>query len=654
VEVKIMSVQCGRWNFDGKPADRAYLVKVRSAIAPCGPDGGDDYSGSDVSILYRALHTTKESRREIQPRVLPGGSVLTFDGRLDNREDLARKFAHTLEHDPTDLGIVAAAYEARGTESFSMLVGDWALAIWDPSDHSLVLAKDPIGVRPLYYSLAKNDVTWGSLLEPLVELAETKFSLDEEYLAGWLSFFPATHLTPYAGIFSVPPSSFVRIRPDTKTTTQYWDFEPHKIHCASDKDYEEQFRAVFRESVRRRLRSDSPVLAELSGGVDSSSIVCMADTILASGPTGAPALETVSYYDDSEPAWDERPYFTLVEQQRGQVGCHIDLASLETCEFATRSSHFQAAPGSGGRMAQIAKKLRAWMSSHGNRIILSGIGGDEFTGGVPTPVPEVADLLRRAQFGRLAHQLKAWALVKRSPWFHLLWEALSTFVPPALAGVPESRKPAAWLEQRFTRRHAAALSGYQQRSKFFGPLPSFQENLSTLDAMRRQISCAASSTELFCERRYPYLDRDFLEFIFATPRDQLVRPGERRSLMRRALKRIVPDALLDRKRKAFVARSPRVTITTQWQSLAAMNRDMISASLGTIDAHAFSEALEKARCGKHVAIVPLLRTLEVESWLRHVQGLGIVAERAQASPKRSIVNRAKHARQTSPEPFDLS
>jgi asparagine synthase (glutamine-hydrolysing) len=652
--VKIMSVQFGRWNFDGKPVEHGYLDKVRSAIAPCGPDGGDEYSGSGFRILYRAFHTMKESRREIQPQVLPRGSVLTFDGRLDNREDLARKFAHTLEHGLTDLGIVAAAYEMRGTESFSMLVGDWALAIWEPSDHSLILAKDPIGVRSLYYSVTEDHVTWSTLLEPLVELAETKLSLEEEYLAGWLSFFPATLLTPYAGIFSVPPSSFVRIRPGTKTIAKYWEFEPQKIRCASDKEYEEQFRAVFRESVRRRLRSDSPVLAELSGGVDSSSIVCMADTIFASGPTGAPGLETVSYYDDSEPAWDERRYFTLVEQQRGRIGCHIDLASLDACEFGTRSSQFQAAPGSGGRMAQITQKLRAWMNSHGNRIILSGIGGDEFTGGVPTPVPELADLLTRAQFGRLAHQLKAWALVKRSPWFHLLWEALSTFAPPGLASVPESRKPAAWLKQRFTRRHAAALSGYQQRSRFFGPRPSFQENLTTLDAMRRQISCAASSTELFCERRYPYLDRDFLEFIFATPRDQLARPGERRSLMRRALRGIVPDGLLDRKRKAFVARSPRVTISTQWQSLVAMNREMVSASLGMIDAHAFSEDLEKARCGRQVAIVPLLRTLEVESWLRHVQDLGILAERAQASPRRSIVNRAKHARQISSQPFDLS
>ena len=643
-----MSVQFGQWSFDGRPVDNRYLAKVKSALAPYGPDGGEEYSGSGVCALYRAFHTTKESRREIQPYILPDSSALTFDGRLDNREELVRRFAQTGEDNVTDLGLIAAAYLSRGIDSFSMLVGDWALALWEPSDRSLVLAKDPIGVRPLYYSLAHDRVTWCTLLEPLVELAETKFPLEQEYVAGWLSFFPAAHLTPYAGIFSVPPSSFVRIRGRRVTTTRYWEFQPEKIRHASDKEYEEQFRVVFRESVRRRLRSDSVVLAELSGGMDSSSIVCMADTILASGSPGTPLLETVSYYDDSEPAWDERPYFTLVERQRGRVGCHIDARSLGAYEFGAECNHFQALPGSERRMAPIIKQLQAHMRSHGNRIILSGIGGDEFTGGVPTPLPELADLLVGAEFRKLAHQLKVWAIAKRSPWFHLLWETLGQFAPAALAGIPEHTRPAPWIEPRFIRRHEEALRGYPRRWRFLGPLPSFQENLLTLSGMRRQMSSAASTSELLCERRYPYLDRDFLEFIFAIPREQLTRPGERRSLMRRALGGIVPDALLHRRRKAFVARGPRVTIANQWASLVAMSREMVSASLGLVDSRAFSQALEEARCGKHVAIMPLLRTLELELWLRNLRARGVLGnEPRHVSRGPSIITAATHTRQVS-------
>jgi len=638
-----MGVQFGHWNFNQGPIDPGYWDKVQSAIAPHGPDGRGDYSERGLFIHYRAMHSTKESRRETQPHVFSSGSVLLWDGRLDNRDELVRDLGYAAGDQPTDLELIAAAYQQQDTNSFARLVGDWALAVWNPNDRCLILTKDPIGTRPLYYSLANNQVRWSTLLEPLVELAESRFRLEPDYLAGWLSLFPATHLTPYVGISSVPACTFVRIQYGRLTTTKYWDFDTaKKIRYDSDQDYEEHFRAVFREAIRRRLRSDACVLAELSGGMDSSSIVCVADRILESRGSDAYGLVTVSYYDDSEPAWDERPYFTMVEQQRGRVGCHIDLGRMTAFEFRTASDHYWATPGSDARMAQITEELRTYMRSHGSRVILSGIGGDEFTGGVPTPAPELADLLARAKFGKLAHRLKVWALLKRTPWLHLLGETIRPFSPPAFVPAAKQREPAPWLLSGFISRHAKTLRGYQHRLKFSGPLPSFQENLATLEAMRRQISCTPPET--FCERRYPYLDRDFLEFLFAIPREQLVRPGQRRSLMRRALAGIVPDPLLNRKRKAFVARSPRMAIANHRQQLVEMSREMICDLLGIVDPRAFRQALEAAGSGQHVAIVPLLRTLELESWLRNLRERGILDEAfAPMSLGRRAVTGANHA-----------
>ena len=97
-----------------------------------------------------------------------------------------------------------------------------------------------------------------------------------------------------------------------------------------------------------------------------------------------------------------------------------------------------------------------------------------------------------------------------------------------------------WLQSSFVKRHRAALTGYPSRTKLFGPLPSFQDNLGTLDALRRQLARTALPFEPPFEKRYPYLDRGLLEFMFAIPREQLVRPTQRRSLMRRALVGIVP------------------------------------------------------------------------------------------------------------------
>jgi asparagine synthase (glutamine-hydrolysing) len=615
-----MSVQFGRWNTDGKPVDPDYLEKVKPIIARYGPDDGSSYTKDGVGILYRAFHTTKESHSESQPHVTDSGAVIVWDGRLDNRTELIRQLRDRLTTSPTDVSIVAAAYQVWGTDSFAKLIGDWALSLWDAKSRSLILAKDPIGTRHLYYSIEKEQITWSTILDPLVLFADRCFTLNEEYIAGWFSFFPAAHLTPYMGIHSVPPSSSVVIRNGKQTVTEYWDFDPGKrIRYNTDAEYEEHFRAVFGEAVSRRLRSDSPVLAELSGGMDSSSIVCMADTIIAGGSTETPRLDTISYYNDSEPNWNERPYFSKVEEKRGRTGAHIDVSSQGTFRFPFDADHFAAAPGSGGGGAsEFGRRFAACLTSQGNRVVLSGAGGDEVAGGVPTPAPELEDLLAQGKFRTLAHQLKVWALNKRKPWFHLFFEALRSFLPPALVGVPTLLRPAPWLCSDFVRRNRPALEGYQSRVKLFGPLPSFQENLSALDALQRQLMCSALSSDPPCEKRYPYLDRGLLEFLYAVPREQLVRPGQRRSLMRRALVGIVPDDLLSRKRKAFVVRAPMAAISREWPRLMETTTAMVSASIGIVDPQRLVDALEKVRHGKDASTISLIRAFGIESWLQHL------------------------------------
>jgi asparagine synthase (glutamine-hydrolysing) len=623
-----VSVQFGRWNIDGQPADRDYLAKAGEMLAPYGPDGGGVYIKDNVGILFRAFHTTKESRKEIQPFVTPSGAVVCWDGRLDNREEFIRELREVVTADSTDLAIVAAAYEAWGTKCFAKLIGDWALSVWDPISRSVILAKDLIGTRHVFYSFDKERVTWSTILDPLVLLAGKTFGLEEEYIAGWLSFFPATHLTPYVGIHSVPPSCFVRIEPGRQTGGKYWDFDPSKrIRYRTDGEYEEHFRQVFGESVRRRLRSDSPVLAELSGGMDSSSIVCMADAVMDRGAAETPGLDTISYYDDSDPNWNERPYFTKVEEKRGRMGCHIEVGSAGFSLFKFDSNGFAATPAASCRPDHASKQFAASMASQGNRVLLSGIGGDEVTGGVPTPTPELEDLLAKARFGALAHQLKAWALNKRKPWFHLCIEAARAFFPPAIVGVPRHLRPATWMNPDFVKRNSRALRGYHGRLRLIGCLPSFQDSIYTLDLLRRQLGCDTLSAEPPYEKRYPYLDRGLLEFGYAIPREQLVRPSQRRSLMRRALVGIVPDELLTRKRKAYATRAPVTKISAEWTNLIETCPQMVSASVGMVDDQAISEALKKVGQGAEIPIVPLMRALRVELWLRYIKNESILIER---------------------------
>lgn len=628
-----MSVQFGKCNFDSKPVSPADLHDACPVLEPYGPDGEGYLYKDNFAVLYRSFHTTKESRREVQPHITMSGAVLTWDGRLDNREELTGLLANDVSARSTDLEIVAAAYDRWRTDSFAKLVGDWALSVWDSSSQNLILAKDFIGTRHLFYLLQKDQVTWCTILDPLVLFAKDSFSFEEEYFAGWLSFFPAPHLTPYAGIRSVPPSHFVRLGIGTHAICRYWDFDSAKsIVYRDDSEYEEHFRTLFANSVRHRVRSDSPILAELSGGMDSSSIVCMADHIARRGLAETPRIDTVSYYDDLEPNWNERPYFSKVEELRGRAGCHIDTSATNRSAFCFDDEHFAVTPSS-RRPSSVADKRFAYcMRSQGNRVLISGIGGDEVLGGIPSPIPELADLLTGAHITQLVRQLTAWALAKRKPLIYLFFETAGRFLRPSSPSTV--KQSLAWLNHDFVSRQRKALTGYPRRFKFFGPMPTFQENQTTLDALRRQMGCTALPLEPTFERRYPYLDRTLLEFVYSIPRDQLLRPGHRRSLMRRALRAVVPDETLNRRRKAYVSRAPLKALTSQWSTVFPSPQQSLAGTLLIIDNEGLSDTVKRIACGEDAPTALLIRAFQLETWLshivRHVSVEGILSEENQA------------------------
>ncbi len=638
-----MSVQFGRWNFEGQTPAPDYVEKVSATLAPYGPDSDESYSKDGIRILYRAFHTTKESRRETQPHISLSGAVITWDGRLDNHADLISELRDSLTIASTDVAIVAAAYDKWGTHCFAKLIGDWALSIWNPVNRSLILAKDPIGLHHLFYSFDSNHVTWSTILDPLVLFAGKTFLICEEYIAGWFSHFPAPHLTPYLGLHSVPPSSWVLLRPRKHTVDKYWDFDPSKkIRYRTDAEYEEHFRAVFAKAVQRRLRSDSPILAELSGGMDSSSIVCMADTIIARGAAETPRLDTISWYDDSydhiEPDTNELHWINKVEEKRGRTGYHMNLRELKAKEVVSQKSlnsdfasdRFAAVPIPGSRRSEIFHRYGAYMKSVGHRVVFSGLAGESATGGgVPSPTPELQNLIARARFGALAHQLKAWAAKMRKRRLPLLWEAARGFFSATSIIMPKYITPATWFHPGFVHRNHMAICGYPSRVKLFGPLPSFQENVRTLDAERSLLAFYALPSELLREVRYPYVDRSLLEFMYAIPREQIVRVGQRRALMKRALAGIVPDELLNRRRKPFVPpeskeQAGKKGTSTEWPRLVEIGRSMISSSIGIVNPDRFFEALQKVQPNEEVLIDSFTRALILESWLRHLTSQGVL------------------------------
>ncbi len=612
-----MSIQFGIWNFDGETTDTASLRRVETLLEPFAPDGIFTVQLGNLALMFASLKTNSEAGG-LHPVPFARHKWLLWDGRIDNRGDLVKAASHR-EGTGQDSELIARLYERFGVKAFAGIVGDWAASICCQSEKRLILAKDYLGTRPLFYRIDGNQVAWCTVLEPLIFLSPSTPRLCEAYLAGWMTFFPEDHLTPYQGIHSVPPSSFVQIQPGKTATRRYWNFEDSKpVRYSTDRQYEEHFLTAFREAVRRRISSTEPVLAELSGGMDSSSIVCMADSLLAEGHPQNGQIDTVTYCDTAEVTWNEMPLVSMIESKRGRTGHHIEIGGANDAPQELKPPRFHAIPTSPGVTAVAARAFASVVSRGRHRIVLSGLGGDEILGGVPTPIPELADLLAQRRGYEFVRQSTRWAIAKKKPVVAFWRTTLSQFLPPSMSAVSNSSRRITWFTKKFSERNESFIGFSRPRLKLMGPLPSMQVNLWSLDVLRRQFACTPLASEPAYEWRYPLMDRDLVSFCFSVPREQLVRPHQRRSLMRRALAGLVPTEILERRRKAYVSRGLVHALTAEWTRLGG-SKQLLLEDWGIVDGAALGVGIRDAEHGREVLAIPLLRTLTIEHWLRNMQ-----------------------------------
>ncbi len=610
-----MSVQAGIWNFDGKPAEVEPLHRLSDALAQHSPDGSKVYTAGSLGMIYRPFHTTAESRNEQQPLISARGNILTWDGRLDNRRELADHLK--LPAHQTDAAIVLAAYERWGHVCFQRLLGDWALVIWDSARRSIVMARDVFAVRHLYYHLTRNHITWCTHLAPLVQQPGASWKLDDDYIAGYLISFPEAHRTPYVGLSAVPPAASVEVRDGKARVHCYWHLDPREsIRYKTDAEYEDHFRHLFRQSVARRLHADAPILAELSGGMDSSSIVCMADDILGRDKAECPQLDTVTIYDDLEPTGDERVYARHVEARRGRQGHHIhaaefsDLSPVEPGIFVPVPGYFQ-------KNVNLSRIYGSVMRHQGNRVVLSGTGGDEFLGGPPDPRPQLADLLVTGDWRQLGEQLIAWSRAKKRPLTQLLGQTMIQIIPESLrTSVRLPRAVSALLASGFAMR--CRLVAWRMKANK-GPrlwLPTQIVSRHTWEHLSRQLAHTLPSLTGCFEYRYPYLDRDLVDYLTAIPEDQLLRPGDRRSLMRRALVGMVPVETLERRTKGTISRRPAMEIARCLQQISPTGL----SGIRYLDAARLRTAVIDTANGKSRSLTAVLKAVDLLAFCHRVSG----------------------------------
>jgi asparagine synthase (glutamine-hydrolysing) len=611
-----MSAIFGVWNPRGPIVERTALTRLAKATTKYGPDATKIGTFGHVGMGYQAFQTHLRSVNDEQPYCDTQGNLVVFDGRLDNYSELRELHCSESEH-LSDSALVLAAFQKSGEECFLQFVGEWALALWSAVDRTLYLARDHAGTRALYYSEVNGTVKWSTYLETFFS-GDILPEINIEYAARQLMRRSTVGLSPYKSIHEVPPAHFARLRQVGVTTRQYWPAPPgHELRYLNTTEYDEQFLHLFRRSIQRRIHPVDTVLAELSGGMDSSSIVCMADKVTDPSNLKTSLVDTLSYYDDLEPDWNERPYFQAIERHRGKSGTHIEQGSqLRSYEPLILRDRFYPYPGAEQSSLAVGNTLQSRVGAGRIRCVLSGIGGDELLGGVPNPVTELADYLWRGEIRAAMSSAYRWSLTIRQPIVRVLFDAFAYTSRVYGLRRPEDDVTPPWLRGNAFINPADASRKQEGVFTRLRTRPSYYANAEAwLEIVENLPSHSPNIVGCF-EYRFPYLDRQLVDFLHRVPRSQLVAPGRRRLLMRRALKGVVPEDVLERRRKAYIVRGPITSLRNCEATIEKLFQTPLMADYGLIDTPEFLAAFRRELAGEVRWIGQLKMTIRTELWLR--------------------------------------
>lgn len=611
-----MSGQAGIYYYDHRPIDRSLADRLGTGLSRQGPDGGSEHLGNGLLMVHRAFHVEPESYLERQPYVSRNGYWMTWDGRLDNRDDLLLLVKDHLQDDTTDVALAMAAYEKWGDLGFSHLIGDWSVALWDPSRQSVVLASDYMGVRPLYYSSNRDYIAWSSDLEVLISWLDCGNHLDNHYIAAFLTSSTTCDRTAYESVSIVPCAHAVIAANGILTKTPHWHppVENH-IRYRNETDYEEHLLHILRKAVLSRLRTNHAVCCDLSGGLDSSSVTCMASHLIKTGAASPKRLITFSYID---PSMDDERYIAIVGQH-----CGLEGFRKEVNPWWSLSAPSSLMPVT---TAQATDERRQIFELNSVRANLTGKGGDVTMGNVLHDTDQLADDLRRGAWLDLLKNAYAWSRVIRVP----IWSILRLATIPMRGAV---------AQQRLWKEKSRSFDAYGTECKTSLLNKMFVDQY--LDVQRSPYSLnyrrAAPSQRFYWyslwrlqsnhsriplndfERvkwTHPYLDRTLAEFVAGVPRSVLCRPGQPRYLMRRALAGLLPMTVRERRTKALASVSRERSL----QDLAPLLRDspdeFLSVKQGCVNGGRLRQFLQNQQSVSYDRN-DFDRVLTLEVWLRN-------------------------------------
>lgn len=551
----------GRFNFDPlRLVDRDVLAAMTDVLAHRGPDAAGAHVAPGIGLGHRRLSIIDLATGD-QPLSNEDGTIWTvYNGEIYNFADVrAELIAHGHRfRTSSDTEVIVHGYEEWGELCVEKFRGMFAIAIWDAVARRLVLARDRLGVKPLYYAeLPGIGVVFGSELKALLEDPEVPREWRADAIDAYLSllYIPAP-ATIYRGIAKLPPAHVLVAEKGATRTFRYWDLEfTGEGDPRREDEYLEELDALLRESVALRQISDVPLGTFLSGGIDSTAVAAYMVETSARPPV------TISVGFDHE-AYDELSHARTVAEH---LGCEFhqrtvtpDIVSL----LPKLAWHFDEpfADSSAVPTYYVSKEARALVT-----VALSGDGGDELWAGYARHRVEHFEQRARTVLGP-ASRVAGW---------------LGRALPLSVKGARALRHLAHRPDHAYALKHAYGMFEPDAKTRLYSPgfahavgdadvLAAFRDTYrrcGSPDALDRALyvdvhtymvddiltKVDRMSMAVSLEAREPLLDHRLLEFAASVPSSLKLRDGRTKHLLRKVLDRRIPKHILERRKRGFDA-----------------------------------------------------------------------------------------------------
>ncbi len=541
-----MSGIAGVFWLDGRPADTSRVNVMLAAIGHRGTQ--PPRLATRASIVIGEL--ADKLNLPIPARV---DTMIVADARLDNATELAKLLA---KWEPSeDQALLHHAYQRWGPDCAQRLLGDFAIAIWDERQQQLICMRDQFGARPLFYYFVPGHLfAFGSEVKALLTVAIAA-RIDETAIADYLAWHHDDERTFYEGIRRLPPGHTLTASRDGVAMHRYWAPDiTRAVHYTSDIEYSDEFRALFTEAVRCRLETSANLGAELSGGLDSSAVACIARQLLPE----ARSLSTFSLVVTEDPRYDERAFIDAVTHTGRFKPEYFDITDQSPLRHMRRVAHIMDGPVPGAVLSDIWD-VYAHASACGIDVMLDGCEGDLT---VYHNFRYLADLARELHWSTLLHEARAINHLGFHGSASVLWVlgryCVPFLLPPGLA-TPRMRRYVGMLELGDTqasliskqfarstgiferlalaRREVSQLRSHRESHAYELTHATVAKNMEATDHIGAAFTIA---------RSHPFYDRRLVEFCLALPREQLVSKGWTRPVLRRAVRDVLPDKVYRR------------------------------------------------------------------------------------------------------------